>query len=76
MLSLGNIDICHFCVSAKAEVDIEVINLSEEDIVAWPACRCCANFLVARTYTPIEMDLDNLAFATIGVIGGAPEEVN
>lgn len=68
--------LCNFCGSRAATIDIEVINLSEEDVLSIPACLSCAHQIVCRTNSKIMLDEDDLAYATIGVVGGSPEEVN
>lgn len=70
------LDLCHFCGENPSEVDIEIINLSEKDIVASPACKLCATHITLRSSSVITADMDDISYATIGVVGGSPEETN
>lgn len=61
---------CPLCKARKAEVDVEVINLTANDVVSLQACIICATDISMRSFNPMKVDQDKLLYTTLGTIGG------
>ena len=72
-LALGQ---CHVCNTRKAEVDVEVINLTANDVMSLQTCVICATDISMRTWNSLRVDQDKLLYTTLGTVGGEDQPGN
>lgn len=62
--------VCSVCDHRHVEVDVEVINLTANDVLSLQSCMICAIDISSRTWKPMLVDQDQLLFTYLGTIGG------
>lgn len=70
------VDNCSICFNRPAVVDIEVFNLTAQDVVSLQSCLMCATEMTIRSWKTVNMDIDNLLYTNLGTVGGSVELAN
>ncbi len=65
---------CPVCGEGKAEVDLEVLNLSADESAILRTCLFCATDIADSMLVHIRVDADDVLYATLGAVGGSEEE--
>lgn len=76
MIMSIKVEDCSICFNRPAVVDIEVTNLTAQDVVALQACLICATEMTLRSWKTVSLDMDNLLYTALGTVGGSAELAN